>query len=87
VRQYESNYRIQTKTRHQTPIVRTASIVSADPLSIAFKTESRTSLAARRALSSIQSAAAAAVVSAVSSPSDVNSDSSGDNEIIAARSK
>lgn len=74
VRQYESNYRIQTKTKHQAPIVRTASIVSSEPLSI-LKTESRTSLAARRALSSIQNTAI--------TPSDIiHSDSSDEIEKI-----
>jgi len=82
LRQYESSYRIQTKTKHQAPIVRTASIISSEPLSI-LKTESRTSLAARRALSSIQNAA--------SLPSDrldgVNSDSSADNDVMVSSSK
>lgn len=48
LRQYESNYEVKTKTRHQAPIVRTSSIVSADPLIL--KTESRASLGARRCL-------------------------------------
>lgn len=81
VRQYESNYRIQTKTKHQAPIVRTASIVSSEPLSI-LKTESRNSLAARRALSSIQNAA--------NSPGDRldgHSDSSGEHEVIISNIK
>lgn len=30
VRQYESNYRILTKTRHQAPLIRKASIISSD---------------------------------------------------------
>ncbi|KAG5673901.1 hypothetical protein PVAND_003903 [Polypedilum vanderplanki] len=72
LRQYESNYRIQTKTKHQAPIVRTASIVSAEPLNI-LKTESRNSLAARRALSSIQNAA----VNMTNDRLDGHSDSSG----------
>lgn len=29
--QYEFNFVIQTKTRHRTPMIRTASIVSVDP--------------------------------------------------------
>lgn len=82
VRQYESVYRIQTKTKHQAPIVRTASIISSEPLSI-LKTESRTSLAARRALSSIQNV--------TSLPSDrldgVNSDSSADIDVLVSGSK
>ncbi|XP_052562280.1 oxysterol-binding protein-related protein 8 isoform X7 [Culex pipiens pallens] len=49
LRQYESNYRIQTKTRHQAPMVRTASVVSSDPLSI-LQVESRGSLRKTRAL-------------------------------------
>jgi hypothetical protein len=32
--QYEYNYIIQTKTRHQTPMIRTASIVSVDPQTV-----------------------------------------------------
>lgn len=52
--------------------MRTASIVSAEPLSI-LKTESRNSLAARRALTSIQNAAA----NINSDRLDGNSDSSG----------
>ena len=32
--QYEYNYVIQTKTRHQTPMIRTASIVSVDPQAV-----------------------------------------------------
>lgn len=78
LKQYESNYRIQTKTKHQAPIVRTASIVSSEPLSI-LKTESRTSLAARRALSTIQNVASS--TTAVT-PSDLHSDSSVENDII-----
>ncbi|XP_070490992.1 oxysterol-binding protein-related protein 8 isoform X6 [Chironomus tepperi] len=77
VRQYENNYKIQTKTKHQAPIVRTASIVSSEPLSI-LKTESRNSLAARRALSSIQNAAN---VSTPTDHIDGHSDSSGELEI------
>lgn len=49
LRQYETNYRIQTKTRHQAPMVRTASVVSSDPLSI-LQVESRGSLRKTRAL-------------------------------------
>ncbi|XP_055375628.1 oxysterol-binding protein-related protein 8 isoform X4 [Condylostylus longicornis] len=43
LRQYESDYRIITKTRHQAPMVRTASIVSSDPLHV-IRAESRSSL-------------------------------------------
>jgi hypothetical protein len=32
--QYEYNYIIQTKTRHQTPMIRTSSIVSVDPQNV-----------------------------------------------------
>lgn len=83
LRQYESMYRIQTKTKHQAPIVRTSSIISAEPLSI-LKTESRSSLAARRALTSIQTVA--------SLPADrllygTNSDSSADNDDVGPSSK
>uniref|UniRef100_A0A2M4CUI3 Putative oxysterol-binding protein n=1 Tax=Anopheles darlingi TaxID=43151 RepID=A0A2M4CUI3_ANODA len=47
LRQYESNYRIQTKTRHQAPMVRTASVVSTDPLNI-LQADSRGSLRKKR---------------------------------------
>ena len=57
--------------------MRTASIVSSEPLSI-LKTESRNSLAARRALSSIQNAAN---VSTPTDHIDGHSDSSGELEI------
>lgn len=85
VRQYEIDYRIQTITKHQAPIVRTASIISAEPLSI-LKTESRTSLAARRALSSIQNAATVVAVS-TSDKLDGNSDSSIENGIAISSSR
>lgn len=77
IKQYESDYKIQTITKHQAPIVRTSSIISVEPLSI-LKTESRTSLAARRALSSIQN------TSSIITPDkmDGNSDSSGDNGLM-----
>lgn len=82
VRQYESGYKIQTKTKHQAPIVRTASIISSEPMNN-LKTESRTSLAARRALNSLQNVA--------SLPMDrldgVNSDSSGENDALVSTSK
>lgn len=82
LRQYESAYRILTKTKHQAPIVRTASIVSSEPLNI-LKTESRSSLAARRALSSIQN-----VASLTTDRLDgVNSDSSGENDTLVSNSK
>lgn len=75
LRQFENSYKIQTKTKHQAPIVRTASITvsSSEPLSI-LKTESRTSLAARRALNSIQSPTTDRL--------DGHSDSSIDNDTI-----
>uniref|UniRef100_A0AAG5CNQ0 PH domain-containing protein n=1 Tax=Anopheles atroparvus TaxID=41427 RepID=A0AAG5CNQ0_ANOAO len=47
LRQYESNYRIQTKTRHQAPMVRTASVVSTDPINI-LQADSRGSLRKKR---------------------------------------
>ncbi|PSN56564.1 Oxysterol-binding protein-related protein 8 [Blattella germanica] len=48
VYQYEYNYVIQTKTRHQTPMIRTASIVSVDPQTVVplLQTESRSSISA-----------------------------------------
>lgn len=48
LKQFESNYQVKTKTRHQAPIVRTSSIISSDPMIL--KTESRSSLGARRVL-------------------------------------
>jgi hypothetical protein len=83
VKQYECDYRIQTITKHQAPIVRTASIISAEPLNI-LKTESRTSLAARRALSSIQNAASVVVTP---DKLDGNSDSSADNGLVMSTSR
>lgn len=45
VRQFEAEYRIQTKTRHQAPMVRTASIISAtEPFALMNTAESRQSL-------------------------------------------
>lgn len=55
VKQYETAYRVQTKTKHQAPMVRTASIVSSEPLAM-LQTDSRSSLQAlktsRRAIAS-----------------------------------
>lgn len=48
VRQYESDYRILTKTRHQAPMVRTASIISSEQRTL-LQTDSRTSLQALKA--------------------------------------
>lgn len=45
LKQYESEYRIQTKTRHSAPMVRTTSIVSGEPITI-LQGESRSSLVA-----------------------------------------
>lgn len=44
LRQFESEYKIQTKTRHQAPMVRTASIVSATEPFALMTTDSRQSL-------------------------------------------
>ncbi|XP_049782950.1 oxysterol-binding protein-related protein 8 [Schistocerca nitens] len=44
VLQYEYSYVIQTKTRHRTPMIRTASIVSVDPQNTLRQTESRSSV-------------------------------------------
>lgn len=49
VKQYETGYRIQTKTKHQAPMVRTASIVSSEPLAM-LQNESRALKSSRRAL-------------------------------------
>lgn len=56
MRQYESEYRVQTKTRHKAPMVRTASIISSEPITI-MQADSRSTLAGikrekRRELSS-----------------------------------
>ncbi|XP_038105466.1 oxysterol-binding protein-related protein 8 isoform X6 [Culex quinquefasciatus] len=81
LRQYESNYRIQTKTRHQAPMVRTASVVSSDPLSI-LQVESRGSLRKTRALTAgvLKSRK---ISSNTSTPDliDPNSDSSHSNDV------
>lgn len=64
--------------------MRTASIVSSEPMNI-LKTESRGSLAARRALNSIQNVA---VIAATPDRHDgINSDSSGENDTIVSSSK
>ncbi|XP_049278958.1 oxysterol-binding protein-related protein 8 isoform X6 [Anopheles funestus] len=76
LRQYESNYRIQTKTRHQAPMVRTASVVSTDPLNI-LQVDSRGSLRKNRS-GAIKSRK---ISSNTSTPdlNDPNSDSSHSN--------
>ena len=82
VKQFESNFIIQTKTKHQAPIVRTASIISSEPMSI-LKTESRTSLAAaRRVLENIQK-------NTTPKNEDIHSDSSHslDNETLVSHSR
>lgn len=77
LKQYESNYRIQTKTRHQAPMVRTASIVSSEPIAI-LQAESRSSLVA---LKSSKRVLKAKRISQGSSPEINNiSDSSQSNE-------
>lgn len=81
--QYEGNFKIQTKTKHQAPIVRTASIVSSEPMNI-LKTESRGSLAARRALNSIQNVT---VIAATPDRHDGHSDSSGEISTIVSNNK
>lgn len=45
VKQFETNFKILTKTRHKAPMVRTASIISSEPLAL-LQAESRSSLAA-----------------------------------------
>uniref|UniRef100_A0A182R869 PH domain-containing protein n=1 Tax=Anopheles funestus TaxID=62324 RepID=A0A182R869_ANOFN len=77
LRQYESNYRIQTKTRHQAPMVRTASVVSTDPLNI-LQVDSRGSLRKNRS-GAIKSRK---ISSNTSTPdlNDPNSDSSHSND-------
>ncbi|XP_035897968.1 oxysterol-binding protein-related protein 8 isoform X8 [Anopheles stephensi] len=77
LRQYESNYRIQTKTRHQAPMVRTASVVSSDPLNI-LQVDSRGSLRKNRS----GALKARKISSNTSTPdlNDPNSDSSHSND-------
>ncbi|XP_065088867.1 oxysterol-binding protein-related protein 8 isoform X2 [Ochlerotatus camptorhynchus] len=81
LRQYECNYRIQTKTRHQAPMVRTASVVSAEPLSI-LQAESRGSLRKTRMVVAGTVLKARKISSTTSTPdlNDPNSDSSHSNE-------
>nr|XP_029723369.1 oxysterol-binding protein-related protein 8 isoform X7 [Aedes albopictus] len=81
LRQYESNYRIQTKTRHQAPMVRTASVVSTEPLSI-LQAESRGSLRKSRMVVAGTVLKTRKISSNTSTPdlNDPNSDSSHSNE-------
>lgn len=46
LRQYEADYKIQTKTCHTAPMVRTASIINSEP--IILQADSRSSLAGRK---------------------------------------
>lgn len=80
LRQYECSYRIQTKTRHQAPMVRTASVVSTEPLSI-LQAESRGSLRKSR-LVAAGALKARKISSNTSTPdlNDPNSDSSHSND-------
>ena len=68
MKQYESNYRVQTKTRHQAPMIRASSVVSSDNL---LQADSRNSL--RKAGRKVRK-----VSSTTSTPEihDANSDSS-----------
>ncbi|XP_058455570.1 oxysterol-binding protein-related protein 8 isoform X4 [Malaya genurostris] len=80
LRQYECNYRIQTKTRHQAPMVRTASVISTEPLSI-LQAESRSSL--RKGIAVAGAVLKARKISSNTSTPDLNdpnSDSSHSNE-------
>lgn len=81
LRQYESNYRIQTKTRHQAPMVRTASVVSTEPLSI-LQAESRSSLRKGRMVVAGTVLKSRKISSNTSTPdlNDPNSDSSHSND-------
>ncbi|XP_062558053.1 oxysterol-binding protein-related protein 8 isoform X3 [Armigeres subalbatus] len=81
LRQYESNYRIQTKTRHQAPMVRTASVVSTEPLSI-LQADSRGSLRKGRMVVAGTVLKARKISSNTSTPdlNDPNSDSSHSND-------
>ncbi|XP_069687783.1 oxysterol-binding protein-related protein 8 isoform X3 [Periplaneta americana] len=84
--QYEYNYIIQTKTRHQTPMIRTASIVSVDPQTVVplLQTESRSSISALKSSKHHLSSKVATVErqdSASSSPDgEFHSDSSQSEE-------
>ncbi|EAT37534.1 AAEL010483-PA [Aedes aegypti] len=81
LRQHESNYRIQTKTRHQAPMVRTASVVSTEPLSI-LQAESRSSLRKGRMVVAGTVLKSRKISSNTSTPdlNDPNSDSSHSND-------
>lgn len=82
LKQFESNFIIQTKTKHQAPILKTASVISSESISV-LKTESRSSLAAaRRVLENIQK-------SNTSKNEDINSDSSHslENETLVSHSR
>nr|XP_040218580.2 oxysterol-binding protein-related protein 8 isoform X2 [Anopheles coluzzii] len=77
LRQYESNYRIQTKTRHQAPMVRTASVVSTDPLNI-LQVDSRGSL--RKNRSGVMKSRKISSNTSTPDLNDPNSDSSHSND-------
>ncbi|XP_053682523.1 oxysterol-binding protein-related protein 8 isoform X2 [Sabethes cyaneus] len=81
LRQYECNYRIQTKTRHQAPMVRTASVISTEPLSI-LQAESRSSLRKGRLVAAGVALKTRKISSNTSTPdlNDPNSDSSHSND-------
>lgn len=86
MKQYESNYKIVTKTKHQAPMVRTASIVSAaEPISL-LQADSRSSLAVRK---NSKRVFGSRKVSQGSTPDPIehNSDSSRSNERSPSNSK
>lgn len=84
VKQYESGYRIQTKTRHQAPMVRTASIISSEPMTL-LQTDSRSSL---QALKQQRRALAARATSGTSTPDHIGQNSSDDsNEVKRTKNK
>lgn len=87
LRQYESNYRIVTKTKHHAPMVRTASIVSSEPITL-LQTDSRSSLAVlkntKRVLSSRKLSQSQ---TSTPDPNEHNSDSSRSDGIITGHSR
>uniref|UniRef100_A0A336KJY0 Oxysterol-binding protein n=1 Tax=Culicoides sonorensis TaxID=179676 RepID=A0A336KJY0_CULSO len=77
VKQYESGYKIQTKTKHQAPMVRTSSLISSEPMTL-LQAESRSSLQALKAQR--KALAASRKISSNSTPDHTANTSDDSNE-------
>ncbi|XP_063704388.1 oxysterol-binding protein-related protein 8 isoform X4 [Culicoides brevitarsis] len=84
LKQYESGYRIQTKTKHQAPMVRTASIISSEPMTL-LQADSRTSLQALKAQR--KALAASRKISSNSTPDHTANTSDDSNETKLSKGK